>query len=767
MSSNELIIETPAGSWRDALPCGNGVLGALVYGRVATERILFNHEALWSQGQTQPVPETADRLDELRSMLSDGNFTGAETFFPELWKDAGVNTEPAHFLPGPDLFIRSHPAYPFEQYASSLDLSSGEVTVRWRENGYLLQRRVFVSRSDSVAVIEVSSENPEGLNLQISLQPHDPQDSLEYKGFGGVYAPKFRATVTENILRMDATFEDGTAYVAEAKICGGNICSDGNGALVVSKGCLTVLVRLAPVNDQLTSDWPEWPDSSDYDTLFASHFPLHSELMNRTTFSLGAPQGLSNERLLLETGRNPVPSELVEKLFQYGRYLMICSSTGDAAYPCGLQGIWNGDYIPAWISGLFIDENIQMSYWAVLSGGLSEAMLPFFNVFEQCMKDFQENARRMYGCQGILLPLFMSPRSGKKHDLQPHCIYWTAGGGWIAQHFFDYFLYTGDQLFLKERALPFMLEAARFYEDFFTEGDDGFWVSSPSVSPENHPLGDFSGAGISCICVNATMDFAVARELFSNLITAAGILGTLDDDLPRWQKFIEKIPAYQINDDGAICEWMDPRLDDNYHHRHLSHLYPLFPGRETCRHKSSDLFEACRKAVEKRLVIGIEDQTGWSLAHMACIYARLREGSKVLECIRLLTRSCLGKNLFTYHNSDLDMGITKPLFRGMPAPFQIDANLGVTAAVLEMLLFSGPGEIHLLPALPDVWSKGSVCGIRAMGGICADIHWDEKSVSALLTAGQDQGCVIYYADSRQSVELLGGISVELKFKRSS
>ena len=284
-----------------------------------------------------------------------------------------------------------------------------------------------------------------------------------------------------------------------------------------------------------------------------------------------------------------------------------------------------------------------------------------------------------------------------------------------------------------------MLEVARFYEDFFVEGSDGFLVSMPSQSPENCPNGEFEGAGCLRVCVNATMDFAIARELFGNLIEVSERLGVNQDSLQRWKAFAAKIPPYRINDDGAIAEWMDDRLEDNYHHRHLSHLYPVFPGREICRIEQPKLFEACRKAVEKRLDVGIEQQTGWSLAHMALSYARLGEGDRALASLRLLTRSCLGKNFFTYHNSDLEMGITQPLIKNLPAPFQIDANFGITAAVLEMLVFSRPGFIHLLPALPSSWTEGFICGVCCMGGVEVDLRWsqEENEIEVKVSSGTE------------------------------
>jgi alpha-L-fucosidase 2 len=340
------------------------------------------------------------------------------------------------------------------------------------------------------------------------------------------------------------------------------------------------------------------------------------------------------------------------------------------------------------------------------------------------MDDFRTNARNLYGCRGIFVPAISTPDSGRLEDLQPHIIHWTGAAGWLAQHYYDYYLYTQDERFLRERALPFLRETAHFYEDFFITGDDDLYLSVPSVSPENTP-GNWMGESRQDrihTTINATMDFAIAKEVLTNLIEGAELVGMYTDEMETWQTMLTRIPPYQINQDGAIKEWMHPWFDDNYHHRHQSHLYPVFPGMEITKEEQPELFQAFVTAVKKRLVIGLRQQTSWSLVHMACVYARMGEGDLALECLDILGRSALMNNFFTVHNDWRHMGLS--LDRLNWAPFQIDANMGWTAAVQEMLLFSKPGWIRLLPALPARWPAGSAYGLLCRGGIKVDLDWD-------------------------------------------
>ncbi len=419
---------------------------------------------------------------------------------------------------------------------------------------------------------------------------------------------------------------------------------------------------------------------------------------------------------MLDAYGGPVPTDLLSRLIDYGRFLLICSSA-PGGLPANLQGVWNGDYAPAWSADFHNDENIQMCYWAALPGHLPETALPYFDYYDRCLEDYRANARAIYGCRGILAPIAQST-SGKIHP--GIWLNWTAGAGWLGQLYYDYWLFTGDDNFLRERVVPFLKEVALFYEDFLVETPDGRLMFAPSLSPENVP----NRPGASIAALNATMDVAIAREALTHLCAACERLQIEETGRARWQALLAKLPDYQVNADGALREWLHPDLPDNYAHRHHSHLYPVFPGLEITPEAAPSLFEACRVAVEKRLTVGLQAQSGWSLAHMANIYARLGNGDRALECLELLTRSCVGPNLFTYHNDWRSQGLTMYWGPGIQPPFQIDANFGLTAAALEMLLFSTPGWVKFLPALPAKWSRGSFSGLLCRGGIEAGAEWD-------------------------------------------
>jgi len=303
---------------------------------------------------------------------------------------------------------------------------------------------------------------------------------------------------------------------------------------------------------------------------------------------------------------------------------------------------------------------------------------------------------------------------------------------------------------------------ALFYEDFFTIGKDGYFVSSPSNSPENTP-GNQPGRRMETT-INATMDFALAKEVLTHLIEGARITGESQKDIDNWKSMLAKIPSYQVNEDGAIKEWMHPFFTDNYHHRHQSHIYPVFPGTEVTRDSDPELYRAFEIAIRKRLDIGISSQTGWSLAHMSNVYARMGEGDRALRCLSLMSRACVMNNFYTTHNDWRASGIGGKF---APAPYQIDANFGWTAAVQEMLLFSVPGTISVIPALPQKWTQGSVSGLLARGGVEVSIAWDQSKKSAtveLRSLKRDQTIVLKapFGKRTRSVDLKAGQPTRVK-----
>lgn len=742
---NQLISNYPASfwsaKWREALPSGNGETGIGVYGGVHRETILLNHEALWAGTVRPELPDISDRLPVARSLLAEGKISQAQDIMTNALKDRGYKPNVAWPLPLGDIRIETPVHKAFSHYSRTLDMETGEITVRW-EDGGTFSRKAFVSRQDGVVALLLESTTEAGLEgIRLTLNIHDPDNAS--KPFGAAAVP-----LPDHILRTHrgealcyaARYDDAGDFGAAARVCAGSCTWEEDTVVFGRCSSALILVRLFVNSERETAlarcleTLERLPAS--YPELLERHTALHRPLFLSAQLSLGAGPAdytLSNEELLLDAYKGHASRAYLEKLWSFGRYLLI-SSSRETGLPCPLLGLWHGDYKAMWTFNM-LNENMQMIYWTALSGNMPQLLLAVFDYFESMMDDFRENARKLFGCRGIYIPAVTTPGVGTIQCISRHILCWTAGAGWLAQHYYDYYRYTLDEEFLRSRALPFLREVALFYQDFFTLDENGHLCSSPSVSPENSP-GNLIGKPefpYPEVTRNATMDFAVAKEVLTNLLEGAKQTGMYQDEWDGWEQLLSRIPPYQVNEDGAVREWMDPQFDDNYRHRHQSHLYPVFPGHEVTARENPELFQAFVTAVKKRLSIGISSQTSWSFAHMACVYARMGEGDLALECLDNLSRVCVMNNFFTVHNDWRSMGVGLDMPR---APFQIDANMGFTAAVNDMLLLCEKDSLRILPALPAQWQSGSVTGLGAAGGLTVDIRWDmtQKEVSVSLTA---------------------------------
>ncbi|MBQ7788046.1 MAG: glycoside hydrolase N-terminal domain-containing protein [Clostridia bacterium] len=737
----KLINAYPAQTWKEASPVGNGTLGALVYGCVYDERILINHEALYNWTCNKEIPDISFALKDVRNLMDQKKYKDAEVYYTNALKERGYFANKGKFFPAFDLHFIFETNGAFENYSRSIDMENGICTVSYNENNSLVTRQIFSSQNDRYVVINIKKN--EKFSLTASLEKHDMVDYPNEP-----CNDKFSSFAKDSYIYSESKTDGGLHFSGIVKILNtdGKISTkDKDRALnidMVGNASLKNYIKIEDATDvtfllDVSKSFMEFDDMKaqidkctlTFDELKERQIKAFSALFNSTRLTITNDTNKSNEALLLDSYNGKVDLRLFEKMADFGRYLLISSSYG-CEFPANLQGLWNGDYSPAWACTFFNNENIQMNYWQAYAGGLSEAVLPLFNLYDKFKDDYRENAKKLFGCRGILLPLFMDNSNGKKDNLQPHVLYWTGSSAWISAIYYDYFLYTQDLDFLANRAYPFMKEACLFYEDFMVRDENGKLKSYPSDSPENRPDGNFEGAKEISVCINPTMDFALLKELLTNLLTASKKLG-LDNELrTKWEGMLKAIPEYQINEDGAICEWMHEDFKDNYHHRHQSHIYPLFPGFEINEAENKKLFDAMKIAVEKRLCIGLKEQTGWSFAHMANIFARLGNSEKAKECLELLIRFCTGDNLFTHHNDWRNMGVTLKYMHMGHAPFQIDANMGFVSAVYEMLMYSDNDKIKLLPACPDIWREGSVENIHARGGFVLTISWNEGSVSA-------------------------------------
>jgi len=754
--------------WRDALPAGNGKIGAAVYGAVANETIMLSHELLWRNSVSTGLPDVSDSLEVVRDLLSSHQPEKAAEIFTAAFKSKGYEPVIGEPFPLGDLKISQRAGSAFRRYERNLDMETGEITVEWQDGRNKFTRRLFVSRTDDIIVLELSATASGSITAGFSLGLHKPDIFPTPEGIERERPaiPTDSETISGNgFLNFGAVNDDGRDFggITRIIVTGGETrYPEGRVEVLDADRVLLVIALFA--GGERKRDWEESRKRlielpADYHQLFSGHSVEHSRLFNSVSINLNPEEELfdsSNEELLLKAYRGELTRTLAEKLWAFGRYLLI-SGSYEEGLPLPLHGLWTGEWNPFWGFNM-VNENLQMIYWQAFQGNLTSLVLPAFDYFESLMDDFRENARNIYGCDGIFIPAPTAPDSGLLKTLAPHIIHWTGGAGWIAQLYFDYYLFTGDEDFLETRALPFILEAARFYEDFFTVGTDGFFVSSPSNSPENTPGNYWDGDGMSEIMettINASMDFSIAREVFTHLTETLEILSRDQVEQEHWKSLLKKIPGYQVNADGAVREWLHPDFEDNYHHRHSSHLYPVFPGTELIEEDNPALFRAFAKAAEKRLEFGLGEQSAWSITHMANTFARMGNGERALESLEIFSRTAVTDTLFSMGNDWRNMGLSVDI----PwAPFQIDANMGFTSAVQEMLLYSRPGMIKLLPALPVRWVKGSFRNMCCRGGIEVSLEWDLENrliIGTFLSFSDQEITVKFPAD----VKSLNGLKI--------
>lgn len=755
---HSMIMRSPATRWQDASPTGNGTVGAMMYGEILSDMILLNHEALYFPQDHEDLLDVSDQLPELRSLIDQGKYQEAARLIPKIHAERGGVAEGSTsaytcpYQPLCDIRLRTSTNGPFRGYRRGVDFETGRIWTEWADDDGKITRELFVSRADDTVYLRIKGSNPGIVSHRLSIGQHDAAGQVE-----GIFTSKGLKPATyqtsakeDGVLAFSGEYEGEYSFGAlgSVSVKNGEMRSDG-GEIVIENADevlmkAKVFIREDPADATLNLQNELENQTTDFDSALIEHTALHGEIFKRMEFDLYDNSRPSNEEMLMMAYDGEAPNSLIQSIFDYGRYLLICSSY-PGGWPANLQGVWNGDYMPAWNSDFHTDENIQMNYWQALPGNMAELTLCYFDYFERYLDDYRDNAKKLYGCRGILLPIAQTT-----HGIAFPTIWtnWISAAGWLGDLFYDYFLFTGDKDFLANRAIPWLKETALFYEDFLYEGADGKLIFSPSLSPENVP----TGQGMGLITVNATMDVAICRQALTSLCDACELLDIEQDGVSRWRDMLDKLPEYEINEDGALREWLYPALKDNYHHRHQSHIYPLFPGLEIAEETDPDLYEACRVAVEKRLVIGLTSQSGWSMAHMANIYARLGEGNRALECLEILSRSSMGPNLFTYHNDWRRMGLS--LYSKNP-PFQIDANFGMTAAIIEMLVFSKPGIVKLLPAIPDKWCCGKAKGIACRGGIVVDVEWDLQKgcIKANLTSQTDQMILIKLPGKIKYIEI--------------
>lgn len=769
--------ERPATVWQDALATGNGIQGALVYGEPLDETVILNHARLFIPLHP-PIPpvDTASQLPEIRRLLADEKYAEASQFVVNLSKKEGYGgkrwTDP--YVPACDLRIKMSGAGATRDYRRSVDFSTGVATVSWTDDRGSFVRRLFVSRSADVVVL--SLEGPAAalsFDVSLAVRPAAGQGGWGPEKMFADGVRSAEASAGPGWLAYQTTFKrewsgsiKGCDVFARVIPVGGS-CRVFESSLRIDKADrVLVILRTVP----RTGRNPSGPDSlrealaalpADYDALLAPHVAVHRQLYDRVRLDLGgspADRALSSEKLIAKGASVPLLPALIERQFDAARFNILCSS--GELFP-NLQGIWTGTWSPPWSGTFTTNGNVQVALSAALSSNMAECLEPYLRFHEAHLDEFRENARRLYGARGIYVPMQMSTHGFANHfDTTWPMTFWTAGAAWASQAFYDAYLYSGDLRFLADRAYPFMREAATFYEDFLLPGPDGKLIFNPSYSPENHAANTGQQAAI-----NATMDLSACRELLENCIAAATTLGRDSERITRWRALLAKLPAYYMNETGAVNEWATPLLKDNDAHRHSSHLYALYTG--LAPHVAADpaLRKAFAAAIQRRMAVRREEAKGRSLngrppgemvfglALLGFSSASLRDADTTGEIMSWVTKGYWRRNFVTNHN--------------VGDVFNTDLSGGFPALLLRMLVDSQPGRLDLLPALPASWPDGRVEGVRARGQIeIRTLSWNSSGATAVLLSPVDQSLEVLGPDDRSTrLNLIAGREAVVTVKR--
>ena len=752
--SDVLKFKHPANRWEESMLIGNGHLGASVYGGYEIEKLALNVDTFWSDTVRDDTVEGREKyIKEFQELYLAGKNDEAQ----ELAKEKLLhNKDAALYLPAGDILIERFDCnyHTIQKGEMTLDMSTGIATEEYLYDDMLHSinkqiRKTYISYPHNALIFELKTDLPcDFAVFYHTLLKHSvacDKDSLSALS----YAP------TQN-KRM--AFDFPYVYKDNSITCGLNVKAVSDGEVLTSDDRIIIKqakeLRLIITGETNFVAWNVLPDKNKdiigvckkrtekvlkdgFEKVYNDHVEYHSNIYNRMTFSLSGCKETYLEDMLEDYKKGIKNNSIIEQLFKFGRYLLIASST-PGSQPANLQGIWNNKVSPMWCSDYTVNINLQMNYWLAEPCNLSECHEPLMKMLEEISISGEKTAKEFYGCNGFVchhnvdLWRKTSPASG-----QPDWGLWPVGGAWLCQNLWTKYLYTQDKEYLKDFAYPLLKKASQFFVDFMILDKEGYYVTLPSVSPENTYY--FEGTRCS-VTKMSVMDNVIITDLFENTIKAAEILGDKDEMISKMGEMLKKFSPFEIGTEGQLLEWDKEYLEYDRGHRHVSHLCGIFPY--DILKRDEKIKEASRKSLDIRVANG-GGYTGWSGAWMINLFASLEDAEEASYFVDKVIKNSVYPNFMDRH-----------------APFQIDGNFGFTMGVSQMILQSNPYNdklnIVVLPACPDDWVSGKMTGLRTVLGTEASVEWDNKKVvlSLSVVCGDTPKPVeITYKDQTKSITL--------------